>query len=256
MLDTAAVDYVALLTPIQHSRWIGFPAGTRKAIDILSNQLEAVQIRPLMLAVTRFFSATDAQKAFQMFVSWSVRFLIVGGGGGGKLDRYYGTRAREVTKGKIKSAKALAESMADVVPGNTQFQEEFARANVRTTALARYYLRAMELHEKEPLPQLLINEDPDAVNLEHVMPVNPSNGWGMDAETAATYHKRLGNMVLLGAKQNVTLGNGPFETKRKALQQSPFTTTQAVGKHSKWGAEQIKGRQLKMAEIAPIVWPL
>jgi hypothetical protein len=115
-LDSAAADYIALLTPLQHPRWSSFPTSTRKTIDILTNQLEAVQIRPLMLAITRNFSEKEAQKAFQLFVSWSVRFLIVGGGGGGKLDRYYGTRAQQVTNGKITSAKALADSMTDVIP--------------------------------------------------------------------------------------------------------------------------------------------
>jgi hypothetical protein len=117
-------------------------------------------------------------------------------------------------------------------------------------------LRALELHGEETQPQLLINEDPDAVNLEHVLPVNPSAGWKIDAETAATYHKRLGNMVLLGAKQNVTLGNGTFDSKRKTLQQSPFKITQEVGKHKGWGPDQIKDRQTKLAALAPKVWPI
>ena len=41
-----------------------------------------------MLAVARQFEKPEIEKAFKMFLSWSVRFLIVGGGGGGKLDRY------------------------------------------------------------------------------------------------------------------------------------------------------------------------
>jgi hypothetical protein len=255
-LDKAATDYVALLTPIQHPRWHGYPAGTRKAIDIIINDLAAVQIRPLMLAVTRKFSPKEALEAFQLFISWSVRFLIVGGGSQGKLHRYYGARAKEVTDGKITSAKGLAESMNELVPGNKQFQEEFSRANVSKAALARYYLRAIELYDKEPLPQLLPNEDPNAVNLEHVLPLNPSKDWNIDSETAATFHKRIGNMVLLGAKDNVSLGNGPFESKKKTLKDSPFTTTEYVGKRDKWDAEEIRSRQVKLAEIAPKVWPL
>jgi hypothetical protein len=255
-LDTAASDYIALLTPIQHPRWQGYPNGTRKAIDILINDLAAVQIRPLMLAVTRKLSSKEALKAFQLFISWSVRFLIVGGGSQGKLHRYYGIRAKDVTDGKITAAKGLAESMNEFVPGNKQFQEEFSKANVSKAALARYYLRAIELYGKETLPQLLINEDPNAVNLEHVLPLNPSKEWKIDAETAATFHKRLGNMVLLGAKDNETLGNGIFESKRKTLKDSPFTTTQDVGKRGKWDAEEIRNRQTKLAELAPKVWPL
>src|ERR1700730_10241146 len=49
-LDSAAGDYVALLSPLQSFRWQGYPAGTRKAIEILVNDLSGVQIRPLMLA--------------------------------------------------------------------------------------------------------------------------------------------------------------------------------------------------------------
>jgi hypothetical protein len=256
-LDSAAVDYVALLTPIQHPRWQEYPAGTRKAIDILMKDLGAAQIRPLMLAVARKFSPKEAQKAFKLFISWSVRFLIVGGGSQGKLHRYYGARAKQVTDGEITTAEALAKSMIELVPTNRQFQEEFSKANVSKSILARYYLRAIENHEKENEPQLLlINEDPNEVNLEHVLPLNPSPEWKLDAETAATFHRRIGNMVLLGAKDNVALGNGSFESKRRALKDSPFTTTQEVGNRPKWNAEEIRLRQQKLAELAPKVWPL
>ena len=120
----------------------------------------------------------------------------------------------------------------------------------------RYYLRVLELHGKEDHPQLLINEDPDVVNLEHVMPVNPSDDWEIDAETAATFHKRLGNMVLLSTSQNTSLGNGSFALKKQVLNTSSFTTTQEVGKCQKWEADEIKERQTRMADVAPVVWPL
>ena len=224
-LEAAADAYIALLTPLQHPKWASFPAGTRDAINILSNHLEAVQIRSLLLAVTQHFTPQEANKSFKMFISWSVRFLIVGGGGGGKLDRYYGVRARDVSAGKITTAKGLSESMQDVIPVNRQFQEEFGKANVKSGNLARYYLRALELHGKEDNPQMLINEDPNAVNVEHILPVTPSKEWNVDSEAAAAFHKRLGNMVLLGSKQNVALGNDIFEKKKPVLAASPFTTT-------------------------------
>jgi hypothetical protein len=255
-LDSAAEDYAALLTPLQHPRWHGYPSGTRKAVDIIINDLSAVQIRPLMLAIAKKFTPKETLKAFQLLISWTVRFLIVGGGSQGKLHRYYGDRAKSVTDGKIVSAKDLAQSMDGIVPNNRQFEEEFSKANVSKTALARYYLRAIELYGKEDQPLLLINEDPNAVNLEHVLPLNPSDDWKIDKETAATFHKRIGNMVLLGAKDNVALGNGAFASKKKTLKASPFTTTQDVGKCDKWDAEQIRKRQAKLAELAPKVWPL
>ncbi|MES1993885.1 MAG: DUF262 domain-containing HNH endonuclease family protein [Pseudomonadota bacterium] len=257
LLDSAAPDYVAILTPLQSPRWAAFTSDTRKTIDIITNDLGGQQIRPLMLSVTRHFQQNEAAKAFRSFLSWSVRFLIVGGAGGGKLERYYGLRAFEVTKGEVSTVKGLIDKMNGSLPRDKQFEEEFSRATVKKTNLARYYLRTIENYRAgEKLPQLLINEDPNAVNLEHVLPVTPSEGWDLDAETASTFYKRIGNMVLLGSKDNVELGNKSFEEKRKILAASPLNVTNEVASYATWGPDEIKARQSLLAADVAKVWPL
>lgn len=256
-LASNAVDYVALLSPRDHSRWNDFSREARDALFTISRELSGEQIRPLMLAVARNFSVKEAERAFAAMVSWSVRFLIAGGGGGGVLDRSYGQRAREVSKGEITTAKQLRERMADVVPSDTAFQGAFASASVRKTNLARYYLRALELFAKgEKRPQLVPSDDTMAVNLEHILPVNPSEDWEVDEEVAAAYYRRLGNMVLLNAKQNVEIGNKSFREKRAVFRRSPFLLTSDVGTARKWGPVQIEQRQLTLSNMAPDVWPL
>jgi hypothetical protein len=257
LLDGAASDYIALLTPLQSPRWEGLSSTARKAVDIISNEFGGEQIRPLMLAVARRFQPPQIERAFKMFLSWSVRFLIAGGGGGGKLDRYYGLRAKDVTEEKLTTAETLFDNMTDVIPNDRQFQQSFSLASIRRTNIARYYLRAIELYRaSDPEPQFLINEDPNAVNLEHVLPVNPSSEWKVDAETASVFHKRLGNMVLLPARVNVGLGQKGFQEKRKALANSPLSITNEVAAFDKWGPDEIRARQAKLSEEAPKVWPL
>ena len=257
LLDSAAPDYVAILSPLQSPRWATFPSHTRSTINIISNDLGGKQIRPLILAVTRHFSPEEAIKAYRSFLSWSVRFLIVGGAGGGKLERNYGQAALSVSNGSVKTIAALITAMEDVLPRDTQFEEEFSRAAVKRANLARYYLRAIAAHRaNDPLPQLLINEDPNAVNLEHVLPVTPSSDWKLDADTAAAYYKRIGNMVLLGSKDNVEAGNKSFDAKRQILADSPISITSEVAAYSEWGTEEIKARQILLAKDAPKVWPL
>jgi len=257
ILDSTAATYLGLLTPLQSPRWEGLSSNARKALDIISNEFKAEQIRPLMLSVAQRFPIPEIEKCFNMFLSWSVRFLIVGGGGGGKLDRYYGLRAKEITEGGISSARALAESMTEVVPGDRQFEEEFSRASVSKSNLARYYLRAIEAYRaRDPLPQLLINEDPNAVNLEHILPVTPSKDWNVDVETLAAFHKRIGNMVLLGSKLNVAVGQNSFTVKRSVFKKSPLATTSEVSSYDVWGPDQIRDRQKQLAASAPKVWPL
>ena len=166
-------------------------------------------------------------------------------------------RAKEITEGSLTTAAELAKSMEDVVPRDKYFENEFMRANVKKTNLARYYLRAIELYRaNDPEPQFLINEDPNAVNLEHVLPVNPSEEWGVDAETANIHYKRIGNMVLLKSKLNVKLGQSGFDAKRAALADSKLSVTNEVAAYDKWGPDEIRERQAKLAELAPKVWPL
>jgi hypothetical protein len=258
LLDRSAATYVALLAPLQSSHWEGLSTEARKAIDIISNEFGGEQIRPLMLAVSARFPKPELEAAFKVFLSWSVRFLIVGGGGGGKLDRYYGLRAKNVTDGTIKTASQLIDSMEEVVPGDVQFEEEFSRSSVKKSNLARYYLRAIEAYRaKDPTPQFLLNEDPNAVNLEHVLPVNPSAEWPIDRETAASMHKRIGNMILLPTRVNSTVGDKGFAMKKAEYAKvGGLQTTREVAEASDWGPAQIKERQARLAKDVAKVWSL
>src|SRR5262249_36383479 len=76
----AANDYVALFNG-DHSKWNAYGTSTRNHISTINRDLRVEQIRPLMFAVARHFSIKEAQKAFRLFVFWSVRFLVVGGRG-------------------------------------------------------------------------------------------------------------------------------------------------------------------------------
>ena len=144
-----------------------------------------------------------------------------------------------------------------VVPSDTLFRNAFAAASIRKTNLARYYLKALELHIKaEKNPQMLPSDDTAAVNLEHILPVNPDADWNISEEVAAVYHKRLGNMVLLNAKQNVEIGNLAYDKKRPVLGASSILAYGRSGTIRNVGRNQIDLRQARMAELAPKVWPL
>lgn len=256
-LDTFATDYVALLTPIDHPRWAEFDSKTRGYIATITQELGIEQIRPLMLAVARFFEIDEAKRAFRMFLSWSVRFLIVGGGGGGNLDRHYGLRAKEVSAREIRTAKHLGERMTDVIPRDEALRSGFRTANVSRTNLARYYLRALEDYlAHDPEPQLIQNRDTTAVNLEHILPVIPGAEWKISPDIAAVYYKRLGNMVLMRARDNVRIANKPFQEKKEAYRISPFQLTNEVVQYDEWGPHQIDERQDRLAVLAPKVWPI
>lgn len=257
-LAANATDYAALFAPLEHTGWKDYDKRTRAYIYILTRILQLEQIRPLLLAVIRHFPPKEATPAFKLFLSWSVRFLIAGGGGAGVLDRHYGLRAKEITDGEVTTAAALAEKMKGVVRTDTEFVEGMRRARVSKKHLARYYLRAIEL-QKTGAPDADLGgilEDTTVYNLEHVIPLTPSDKWNLPEEVVLGYSKRLGNMTLLDPASNVDVGNKPFAEKLPIYKESPLLITREIAKNSTWGPDEIDARQAVMAATALDIWKL
>lgn len=252
----ASSDYAALFNA-EHSKWNEYGTATRKHITTINRDLRVEQILPLMLAIARHFKAKEAQRAFQLCVYWSVRFLIVGGRGG-LLDRNYAVAAQKIGAGEIRTADALTDELKNIIPSDSIFEASFAEARVSTAFLARYYLRALEQKAKGlDEPEWIPSEDELIINLEHVLPENPQNSWpGIQVETLSAYYRRLGNMVLLQATKNSKLGNSAFDQKREVFKSSTFLLTQTVAKYDHWGPDEIEARQKYLAKLAVETWLL
>lgn len=255
-LADSANDYAALFNS-DHKKWNEYGTNTRRYIATINRDLRVEQIRPLMFAVSKHFTPKEAKIAFQLFVFWSVRILIVGTRGG-LLDRNYAVNAQEIGSGKIKTAQELANALQDVIPSDALFQTAFSEARVSQAFLARYYLRALEMSQKgQSDPELIPTDDETSVNLEHLMPENPGEFWpNIDHDAVSAYFRRLGNMVIMQAKKNSMIGNSSFSDKKKELKQSAFLLTSEVAQSSSWGVAEIKERQKKLAELAVKTWPL
>lgn len=256
-LAEGAVPYAALFNP-DHKQWNEYDALTRKNITTINRDLRVSQIRPLMFAVARKFSVSEAELAFRCFVFWSVRFLIVGGRGG-LLDRNYSVAANQVATGAVTSAAALQQALVDILPTDAVFATAFAEARVSHNYFARYLLRALELkHQNAKEPEFVPSDDGNSINLEHVLPENPGPNWpGLDVDTAQACFRKIGNLVLLQASKNTLIGNSAFEKKRPILRTSGFGLTASVAdKADSWGPKEIAERQKELAQLAVKTWPL
>lgn len=255
----AASDAVSAYTALwssKHPFWAQHRTLTRNAVDTIANQLRVEQIRPLMFAVALRFDPSEAEKAFRLFVSWSVRFLIYGGRGG-MLDEQYSRRAAEVGTGKITKASELRDAMVRYVPSDAEFEAAFATARVSRAHLARYYLRSIDkLTKEDPQPEFLANDEVEQITLDHVMPLVRGDDWSISEEEAEVTQKMLGNLVLLRESQNRSLGNASFPRRRSVYEQSGYEVTRMVARYESWGAKQIRERQERLASLAVKTWPL
>lgn len=253
--STSVDDYMALSSS-KHPKWTKYKTSTRQNVETIAEHLRVTQIKPLLFAVARMFEPAEADKAFKLFVSWSVRFLIVGGRGG-LLDTQYAQRAFEVGTGKFTKARELRDAMKTVVPADAAFEQAFAGARVSKSWLARYYLRSLEKTFKElPHPEYVANEDVRDINLEHVMPFEATENWFVDPDTAQSAQKYLGNMVLLREPDNRDLGNKGWAEKKLVLGKSGYELTKMVALCQSWGLPEIRERQARLAKLAVTTWTL
>lgn len=255
-LASSARLYAAILNT-DHEIWTQYGQTARGHMTTL-NLMGMVQIRPLLLAVLDKFTDKEVQCSLRLLVSWAARFLVVGGLGGGTLETHYSQRAKEVRDGSIKHSKDLMSAMLGVVPPDSQFLASFSVASVSKSSLARYYLRALEKQAKnEKDPELVPNPNEEEVNLEHILPQNPSTQWsGVDAETAKSFYRRLGNLALLKSQINSQVGSDGFKDKVVFYKKSNFLLTSGLSQYTSWGTREIEERQKKLAELAVKAWPL
>jgi hypothetical protein len=165
--------------------------------------------------------------------------------------------AKDISGGKITTAKELSIRMTPIVPNDESFKSGFEYANVRKTVFARYYLRAIDLYQKsDPYPQFVPNEDKKVMTLEHVLPENPAPEWNVAPDIASNYYKRLGNMCLLPSGANSRIGNKKFDDKKPYFKDSPYIMTDYISKYESWGPDEINERQKELAKLAPKVWPI
>lgn len=254
-LSNTAKTYAALINS-DHEIWRKYDQTTRESV-IAFNLLGMVQVRPLLLTILEKFDTKKISTAFKKLVAVSVRLQIVGGAGGGTLERIYSEAAKGVSEGKIASIEEILTGFS-ILPSDSVFEQAFSIATTSKPALARYYLRTLEQGVPEATGELVPNENTQKVNLEHILPLSPSTGWTKDwnADELRAYQRRLGNLAIMSAKANSTFGNDTFQDKKAIFAESPFAFTKLICDHDRWDTEAIQDRQRKMAKAAVEVWSL
>jgi hypothetical protein len=241
------------------SHWDGHRPATAKALRVI-NYFDIKPMRPLILAIAMRFSEKLAAPALALLVSISVRLIIASATRSGTNEQTFASAALGVFRQDITSVAKLKEQLARVAVSDADFRETFVNAKSSNSELARYYLRALEAAAaNEGEPWHVINDDTNAITLEHVLPKNPPAGtWATfkDDDAAARYLKRLGNLCLLQRTPNSNMDNDDFEKKKKVLGGSPLVFTNQIAKYAEWSPAIIESRQRSMAEMALRAWPL
>ena len=250
--------YLAILNH-NMSFWEEYDSKCKDYIETL-NYFGLEQYRPLVLMVLKYFDKNEVKKSLKLLVSWMVRNLIMGKLGGGTLEKAYIENAAQIIKNEIKNARELRDSLKKLIPTDEEFKEGFKIASVSKAKLARYYLSAIENnHREENYPELLVNTNPDAVNLEHILPEKDkdNNYSNFTEDEKKSYLKKIGNLTLMKTKENNDFKSSSFNVKKEKFKQSELWITKMIAEnYNEWNIENIKNRQNKLADLAIKTWSL
>lgn len=255
-LDRLASVYVATFNP-DARYWTGYPERARRALRTLK-LLNIKPFRPLLLSIGERFSEVEGDKSFRLLVSVGVRSLITGKIHAGQMDEICSRAALSIYRRQVSSAAELTKALSSISISDAEFSDRFEGATVTKVALARYYLHSLEMTGADAEPELLPNEDPQSVTLEHILPKKPHPGeWlNFSEDEVRSFSKRLGNMCLLTKAANSSSGSDEFNEKRLAYQSSSFRLTSSLAKFDDWSREAIAARQKELANLAKKTWAI
>jgi len=256
-LEKNSEIYLAISNPYHHF-WKNFPPECSEYIAELL-ELKLTQNRPLLIALMEMWrdKPQEIKEALRLIVSWSVRNLITGTSGSGTLEREFSNQAKLINEGKIKNARELLNSVKNLIPTDDDFQRAFEIATVSKAYIARYFLRKLEqayrdTQELEPI------KNPEKLTLEHILPENPTDlrkDWpDFNEDLHKAYYRKIGNLTLLDKEMNSTIGNGPFEGKKRIYALSELQITKKLVEYDKWTPSEIKSRQEQLAKKAVEIW--
>ncbi|TKB25338.1 DUF262 domain-containing protein [Desulfopila sp. IMCC35006] len=261
-----AVELYAALDSHDSDIWTDHSEETKEHIKTLT-LLAGTQVRPIILSALLKFNPNKIERLLYWLVSLIVRYQTVGGGRTGRLEQQCTSVAPRIYSGDLSSPQNVWDQIKSIVPKDDEFFNDFQAYEEATASKARYILSRLEITKwQQENPGKGIEKtpcaDPNILNLEHILPKNPSEKWAeviaTDKHIVSDLLNNIGNLALLNSKANKKIGSSAFEEKSSNIYSDSemLTTKQLATEFTKWDRESIENRAKRLAKLAVSAWPI
>lgn len=171
-----------------------------------------------------------------------------------KEIEYNSMNKKKLDKNLQRLFSQLTTELQELSPIRPVFIEEFEKIKYRNSEATRRLLKYILEEFNDDLTTGETRIDFDKVNLEHVLPQNPTK-WNLTKEDVVDYVNCLGNLCLLHKGKNSGIGNDPIKKKIPILLESEIKSTMKFANKIKendynWNEDLIYNRQNEMAQLA------
>jgi len=268
---TASVDYNKLLSAGK-DLWIDLsptrgPDMYRSVIAL--RHMGVMQCHVFLLSLLRNIKKlnTDPRRIFELVEKFSFNYAAICKLPANKVENLYSNFANQLEKAINSSSikhrrknvdrvfSQLESELKKLRPSFEVFHDRFMEVSYGSHSKGRsivaYILEKIERHKSTGEKKT----DFDLVNIEHILPRNPSKAWKTNKKQIKNYVNNLGTLTLVHKTFNSKAGNKGVEAKLKEFKTTEmFITKELVERIKtnicKWDEEEINKRQMEFAHLA------
>jgi len=254
-LCRTASQYVAIVSPDSS---LTSNAEERRGYANL-NRLSAERVRPIMLAaLLRNVPTKQVCEILKALERLQFRRSAICQLDNKTLEASVQQIASALFANGAAHTKKTIAAIEELNPSDEIFTQNFMTKSGMPSGIARYMLLKIENHlryvEGNKQPAL----DFEDVTLEHILPQEPGEHWGLDPQKPEikTLIGRLGNLTLLKREPNIEASNLPFAEKKKhyGKKEHSLFISKDVLKKKQWTETEINERQKILANLAKDIW--
>lgn len=212
---------------------------------------------PLLMVARRTLDDPGFTRVLRACSIISFRYNVIGNMSPNEQELIYNSAAEKIASRQLSGPADIIQALGSIYPSDEQFNASFAEKQFRTTTsrnknVMRYVLFEIEKH----VSHSALDPKSDKYTIEHILPVNPDDGWtSFSEDQAERCAYRIGNMTLLTAGPNRDIGNAPYNKKKALFEQSEFEITKSIAAdYSVWDQDSVASRQKWLAKQATSIW--
>lgn len=254
-LVTFAPLYHDLVNPEDCTYFIN--DSVKKNLQILKD-LKASTFYPIIISMKNSeidYSEEDIAKVLSKIVVLIFRNITICNNVAKAYEMAFSRIAKAIFDTTINSVDEICATIIKDIVSDEEFAFTFnnwsGSESSSNKRIIRYILRT--IYENNPKNQEICTNN-NLVHIEHIMPVDNSKWTTISQQDHDDNLWKLGNLTLLGEKNNIPASNDSFEAKKEFYTQSKIEENIEIAQIKEWNIEEIKNRQIQLCELAKQIW--
>ncbi|OYD59839.1 hypothetical protein CGZ90_05610 [Fictibacillus aquaticus] len=222
--------------------------------------LSANQYKPVILAMgLKDYHISEINIVLEKIIALQLRNIFIADNKANTLELFYPALAKLIYKEEITEIDQILLKISNEMINDAQLYESFNNRLIESRkdeAIIRFILK--EIYNSQHT-EIVINANSRDVNLEHILPVIPSEGsqWLTDfpeEDERNTLKYKIGNLTVLFNRLNSRIKNSDFSIKKSAYLESVIPQNKILGNVSEWKKPNIDQRTIDLYNVFKNLW--